>query len=60
MDRYIPKMMTGGLKRWGLWDTQEGAWWEGEFPTAQYAAGVPYWKTSRAVVEAAVAINRED
>ena len=40
--RYLLKPMRP-TRRWGIWDTTEDTWHEGEYGNAYYSAGVPSW-----------------
>lgn len=43
--RYEVKKFQGGPgNMWGVWDSQEDTWHDGDHSDAQYAAGIPYWR----------------
>lgn len=50
--------MAGAVKRWGVWDTKEHSWYEGDLPNAAYAAGVPVFRTEKAAQQGVAAAER--
>lgn len=56
--RYLLKPMRP-TTRWGIWDTVEDGWHEGDYGNAIYAAGIPTWKKPKDAQDIADRLNVE-